>query len=173
MYIVKLMGGGILPVALHNGQLHFLFGEEFDERKWIDFGGGSKPGESLIQTATRECCEELDGFFGSANELKQLIKNHLVLKQSLERYTTFIVHVPYDPHLPFYFNNHHKFIKAHLPHLIGRNGMFEKRQIKWMTLDDIVQNMSHFRSYYKDMLKSIVENKDFIAQSIYSTMTKN
>ena len=25
------MGAGILPVALHQGQLYFLFGEEFDE----------------------------------------------------------------------------------------------------------------------------------------------
>lgn len=167
------MGGGILPVALYNGQLFFLFGEEQDERKWIDFGGGTKTGETLIQTATRECCEELDGFFGSSNELKQLIKHNLILKLSLETYTSFIVHISYDPKLPFYFNNHHKFIKAHLPHLIGKNGLFEKRQIQWMTLDDVVQNASHFRSYYKDMLKSIIQNKDFILQALYSRMPKN
>jgi len=160
------MGGGILPIALHEGQLYFLFGEEQDEHKWIDFGGGVKTGETLIQNVTRECCEELDGFFGSANELKQLIKTNLILKLSLERYTTFIIHVPYDPNLPFYFNNHHKFIKSHLPHLIGKNGMFEKRQIQWMTVNDIIHKRSHFRHYYKEMLDQIIEHESFLLGAI-------
>jgi 8-oxo-dGTP pyrophosphatase MutT (NUDIX family) len=68
------MGGGILPVALHQGQLYFLFGEEYDEHKWIDFGGGAKPGETLLQNVVREAYEELDGFLGSPSELKQIIR---------------------------------------------------------------------------------------------------
>ena len=36
------MGAGVLPVAIHQGVLYFLFGEEADEHKWIDFGGGAK-----------------------------------------------------------------------------------------------------------------------------------
>ena len=156
------MGGGVLPVSLYNGQLFFLFGEEFDEHKWIDFGGGAKPGETLMQNVTRECCEELDGFFGSPNEIKQLIKNNTVLKLSLETYTTFIVQVPFDPNLPIYFNNHHKFIKTHLPHLVGKNGLFEKRQIKWMTIDDIIQKRSQFRHYYKEMLDHIIQHESFL-----------
>jgi hypothetical protein len=160
------MGGGVLPVALYEGQLYFLFGEEQDEHKWIDFGGGAKPGESLLQTATRECCEEFDGFLGSPNEIKQLIKNNLILKLSLETYTSFIVHLPYDPHLPFYFNNHHKFIKSHLPHLVGKNGMFEKRQIQWMTLKDLHDKRSHFRHYYRDMLTAIQENEAFLVAAL-------
>ena len=160
------MGGGVLPVAIHQGELYFLFGEEQDEHKWIDFGGGAKPGETLMQNVTRECCEELDGMFGSPNEIKQLIKNNLVLKLSLETYTTFIVHVSYDPNLPFYFNNHHKFIKAHLPHLVGKNGLFEKRQIQWMTIRDIINKRPHFRHYYKEMLTSIIENESFIIDAL-------
>ena len=162
------MGGGVLPVALHNGQLYFLFGEEQDEHKWIDFGGGANPGETLMQNVTRECCEELDGMLGSPNEIKQLIKNNLVLKLSLETYTTFIVHVTYDPNLPFYFNNHHKFIKAHLPHLVGKNGLFEKRQIKWMTMNDIIIKRAHFRHYYKAMLTSIMENEAFLINALHA-----
>jgi len=158
------MGGGVLPVAIHQGELYFLFGEEQDEHKWIDFGGGAKPGESLMQNVIRECCEELNGFLGSPNEIKQLIKNNLILKLSLETYTTFIVHVPYDPNLPFYFNNHHKFIKTHLPHLIGKNGLFEKRQIQWMTIDDIQAKRGHFRHYYKEMLSMIIEQEAFIVE---------
>ena len=152
------MGAGVLPVAIHQGQLFFLFGEEFDEHKWIDFGGGAKSGESTLQNAVREACEELDGFLGSCNEIKQLIKNNLLLKLNLETYTTFLVQIPYDPHLPFYFNNHHKFIKTHLPHLVGKNGLFEKRQIKWMTLADLREKRHQFRNYYKPMLDELAEH---------------
>jgi hypothetical protein len=161
------MGAGVLPVSFYKGQLYFLFGEEFDEHKWIDFGGGEKKGESTLQNAIREGCEELNGFFGSENEFKHLIKNNLITKLSLETYTTFIVEVPYDPNLPFYFNNHHKFIKTHLPHLVGKNGLFEKRQIKWFTLTDMNQQRSRFRHYYKAMLDQIRQHEKFILDAIH------
>jgi hypothetical protein len=160
------MGAGVLPVAIHQGHLFFLFGEEFDEHKWIDFGGGSKKGESTLQNAVREGCEELNGFFGSANEFKQLIKTNLLLKLDLETYTTLIVQVAYDPNLPFYFNNHHKFIKTHLPHLVGKNGLFEKRQIRWMTLNDIQEKRSQFRHYYKAMLDQLRDNEGFLLNAM-------
>ena len=161
------MGAGVLPVSFYEGQLYFLFGEEFDEHKWIDFGGGEKRGETTLQNAIREGCEELNGFFGSENEFKHLIKNNLIIKLSLETYTTFIVEVPYDPNLPFYFNNHHKFIKSHLPHLVGKNGLFEKRQIKWFTLTDMNQQRSRFRHYYKAMLDQIRQHEKIILDAIH------
>jgi 8-oxo-dGTP pyrophosphatase MutT (NUDIX family) len=160
------MGAGVLPTALHDGELYFLFGEEFDERKWIDFGGGAKPGESTLQNAIRECCEELDGFFGSANEIRQLIKNNSRLKLNLETYTTFLVQVPYDPNLPFYFNNHHKFVKTQLPHLVGKNGLYEKRQIQWMTIADLKEQRYPFRHYYKGMLNQIIAHEDFLLKAL-------
>ena len=160
------MGAGVLPVALYQGQLFFLFGEEFDEHKWIDFGGGAKSGEGPLQNAVREGCEELNGFFGTANEFKQLIKTNLLIKLHLETYTSFLVEVPYDPNLPFYFNNHHKFIKAHLPHLVGKNGLFEKRQIKWMTLADIEQKRGQFRHYYKPMLDQLIQHNEMLIGEI-------
>ena len=163
------MGAGVLPMALHQGQLYVLFGEEFDEHKWIDFGGGAKLGESTLQNAIREACEELNGFFGSCNELKQLIKTNLLLKLNLENdtssYTSFIVQVPYDPELPFYFNNHHKFIKTHLPHLVGKNGLFEKRQIQWMTFREMDKKRSQFRHYYRPMLDQLKANEANLRKS--------
>ena len=160
------MGAGVLPMAIHQGQLYFLFGEEFDEHKWIDFGGGAKNGESTLQNAVREGCEELNGFFGSCNEFKQLIKTNLVLKLNLETYTTFLVQVAYDPNLPFYFNNHHKFIKTHLPHLVGKNGLFEKRQIQWMTFKDMQQKRLHFRHYYRPMLDQLKEHEAILLNAV-------
>ena len=160
------MGAGILPIAFHNGEVYLLFGEEFNERKWIDFGGGKDKGESMIQTATRECYEELDGFLGTVNELKQMIKTSLVLKLKLENYTSFLVKIPYDQNLPLYFNNHHKFVKSNLPDLICKNGLFEKRQIRWMTIDDLKKKRYPFRPYYKKMIEHIIENHDFLLDAI-------
>ena len=160
------MGAGVLPVAIHQGVLYFLFGEEADEHKWIDFGGGAKPGESVLQNAIREGCEELNGFFGSANEFKQLIKTNLLLKLNLETYTSFLVEVVYDPNLPFYFNNHHKFIKTHLPQFICKNGLFEKRQIKWMTLKELQEKRMQFRHYYRPMLDQLAEHEGFLLNAL-------
>ena len=168
------MGAGVLPVALHEGQLFFLFGEEADEHKWIDFGGGAKSGETPLQNAVREACEELNGFFGSCNEFKQLIKDNLVLKLNLENdtkaktYTSFIIQIHYDINLPYYFDNHHKFIKAHLPELICKNGLFEKRQVKWMTLTDIHDKRTHFRHYYKPMLDQLKQHEAFLLKALKS-----
>ena len=46
-------GGGVIPVAMHNGDLYFLFGQENDvirdaskNQDWGDFGGSAKPGET-------------------------------------------------------------------------------------------------------------------------------
>ena len=156
------MGGGILPIAFHDGELYFLFGEECDERRWIDFGGGKEKGESILQTATRECYEEINGFFGSINELKQMVKHNLLLKINIENYSSFLVKMNYDPNLPIYFNNHNKFIKQNLPHLICKNGLFEKRQIKWMTIDDLKQKRYSFRTYYNKTIEEIIRNYDFL-----------
>ena len=67
-------GGGVIPVALHDGKLYFLFGQENDvirdaskNQDWGDFGGGSEPGESEMDTCVREGAEELNGFFGSCS----------------------------------------------------------------------------------------------------------
>jgi len=160
------MGAGILPIAFYEGKLYFLFGEECSERKWFDFGGGKENGESNINTAIRECYEELDGFIGTMTELKQLVKERLLLKINFENYTTFLIQIDYNSKLPFYFNNHHKFIKHKLPDLICQNGLFEKRQIKWMTIDDLKKKRYPFRPYYKKIIEQIIYNYDYLLDAI-------
>jgi hypothetical protein len=156
------MGGGILPVAIHNGQMFFLAGQECEDQKWCDFGGGEKGTETDMQTAVREGCEELSGFFGSTTEIQQLLKNNLLLKILLEsgkhHYTSFLVQVPYDPNLPFYFNNQYKFIKKYRPHLVCQNGLFEKKQMQWMTLADLNAKRPYFRARYRPIIDDITAN---------------
>ena len=61
-----MVAGSILPVALHKGKLHFLFGKENpmeDSAKgFSDFGGRVDAGETPFTAALREGSEELTGF---------------------------------------------------------------------------------------------------------------
>ncbi len=53
-------------MALSDGQVHFLFHKTFSGRRTgllVDFGGGSRLGESQEQTAAREFVEETEAMF--------------------------------------------------------------------------------------------------------------
>ena len=169
------MGGGALPVAYNkkNKKVYLLFGKENeylnkDSPGWSDFGGGEKPGESALDTALREGCEELNGFFGCEGDIKRLIKENLVTSLNHERYTTFLFEIDYDENLPVYFNNNYKFLKSHVNNLVRHttNGLFEKSNIKWMTFDDLRKERDTFRSYYRNVVDVILENEDDITSKL-------
>lgn len=169
------MGGGALPVAYNkkNNKVYLLFGKENeylnkDSPGWSDFGGGEKPGESALDTALREGCEELNGFFGCEGDIKRLVKDNLVTSLNHERYTTFLFQIDYDENLPVYFNNNYKFLKSHVNNLVrhSTNGLFEKSNIKWMTFDDLRKERDTFRSYYRNVVDVILENEDDIASKL-------
>jgi hypothetical protein len=169
------MGGGALPVAYNkkNKKVYLLFGKENeylnkDSPGWSDFGGGEEPGESALDTALREGCEELNGFFGCEGDIKRLVKDNLVTSLNHERYTTFLFEIDYDENLPVYFNNNYKFLKSHVNNLVrhSTNGLFEKSDIKWMTFDDLRKERGTFRSYYRNVVDVILENEDDIASKL-------
>jgi NUDIX domain len=169
------MGGGALPIAFNkkNKKVYLLFGKENeylnkDSPGFSDFGGGEKAGESALDTALREGCEELNGFFGCEGEIKRLIKENLVTSLNHDRYTTFLFEIEYDDNLPYYFNNNYKFLKSHVNKLVRNptNGLFEKSIIKWMTFDDLRKERSSFRSYYRNVVDVILENEDDIVRKL-------
>jgi len=169
------MGGGALPVAYNkrNKKVYLLFGKENeylnkDSPGWSDFGGGEKSGESALDTALREGCEELNGFFGCEGDIKRLVKENLVISLNHERYTTFLFQIDYDENLPIYFNNNYKFLKNHVNDLVrhSTNGLFEKSNIKWMTFDDMRKERNTFRSYYRNVVDVILENENDITSKL-------
>jgi transcription termination factor NusB len=169
------MGGGALPVAYNkkNKKVYLLFGKENeylnkDSPGWSDFGGGEEPGESALDTALREGCEELNGFFGCEGDIKRLVKDNLVTSLNHERYTTFLFQIDYDENLPVYFNNNYKFLKSHVNNLVrnSTNGLFEKSNIKWMTFDELRKERDTFRSYYRNVVDVILENEDDITSKL-------
>jgi hypothetical protein len=65
-------GAGVIPFAIEHGSTFFLFHKTFSGRRaglLVDFGGGSRAGETHMQTAAREFVEETEAMFfaGSCN----------------------------------------------------------------------------------------------------------
>ena len=163
------MGGGILPVALHKNQLYFLFSQEAkikETSKWSDFGGSRERDESQYQTAIREGYEETSGFFGSEEQLKQLIRKQKVVTINIDTYATYIFKIDYDKNLPTYFNNNFKFIEKNLPQLVSKKGLFEKRQLRWFSINDIARKKNMFRIWYKPIINIILQNGTEILQKV-------
>jgi hypothetical protein len=153
------MGAGILPVAEYNGNIVFLFGQEYSDKKWSDFGGTRNKHESNFDNAIREGYEETDGFFGTKTETKKLINNNAIIRLDTKNgYHTYLFKIAYDSHLPLYFNNHHKFIDKNFPSKVNREGFFEKSKMRWFSYNDIVKEQHKFRSFYKEIIKIILKN---------------
>lgn len=166
------MGAGILPVAMHNNKIYFLLGlenEYNDTPGWADFGGGKKFNETSIETASREGSEELNGFFGTKENIKHLIENHTILKVDINSYITYIVKVQYDEDMPTYFNNNYIFSKKYLGSTISNknNGLFEKQKIKWFTYKELTKE-TNYRIYYTKIIDEIKNNK----KSLFNNLRK-
>jgi len=152
------MGAGILPTTIHNNKLYFLFGKEnkyADTPGWSDIGGGTDNDETFMQTAMREGAEELTGFLGMENDIKKLLTQYGTYNidwGSLggKTYRMHIFPMAFDPMLPVYYNNNHKFIERKLSaNMVKNSKIFEKDEIRWVCIDDIPKMRKRFRSYFQ------------------------
>lgn len=164
------MGAGILPVALYRGTLFLLLGQERHNCLWSDFGGSSYKGEKPFKTAIREGTEELNGFFGTEEEMEEEINNNMVLSISYDKYTTYIYRSRYNKDLPKYFTNNHKFIEKQAPQIVDNksNGLYEKKTIGWFPISKFRnnRNTAMLRPHYQEHIKSILKNDQFIIRQI-------
>jgi hypothetical protein len=170
------MGAGILPTTLINGKLYFLFGKEnkyADTPGYSDFGGGTDNNETYLQTAVREGGEELTGFLGSDQELKKKILKsgtfNIDYKES--NYRMHIIPFEYDEKLPFYYNNNQKFLQKRLdPEVIKKSKIFEKAEIRWICVDELLKMRKQFRSYFQNIVDIILDKKNEIKSFIQKKM---
>jgi len=163
-----MVGTSILPVAVYNNKLHFLFGKENAYEKsapgFSDFGGRCENGESLFQGALREGAEELTGFLGNEYSLKKHIKeNGGCYKISNSQYHIHIFLMNYDINLPKYFNNNHSYLWKHGNNTCDKH-LFEKIEIRWFTIEDMKKKRSTFRNFYRTFVDRIVNEEKNIKQ---------
>jgi len=179
------MGASILPVAIHDNKIYFLFGKErdIDENPgWSDFGGGTDNNETFKQTAIREGAEELTGFLGDSSDIKKRLNKYGTYNIDYKStgYSTYRCHIfpmEYDNLLPYYYNNNQNFLQKKLdPKVIRDTKIFEKTHIKWFSFDDIKKHRNQFRSFYKNIITLILNNKlaidNFVRRSLRHIKTK-
>lgn len=85
------MGAGVIPFAVINGEVFFLFQKTFTGRKvgyFIDFGGGLGEGEDYRETAIREFVEETETMYFSddiqqTSRTVESIKNQIPIVEAL------------------------------------------------------------------------------------------
>ena len=154
------MGAGILPVTLIKGSIFFLLGKEISNDYWCDFGGTALTNELTFDTAIREGYEELDGFLGNKKELRNLVRNNLITICNKDRYTTYIFYVNNNvlSNLPYYFNNHRKFVKNEIEsEILNKEGLFEKSEVRLFSKKDLITNYNDIRPFYREIVKDILE----------------
>ena len=172
------MGGGILPVAIHNNKIYFLFGKENkynDTPGWADFGGGHETNETPIQTAIREGTEELTGFLRSPKELSDILgkKGEKTYPIVVDTYHTFICKMDYNPYLTLYYNNNQKFLQKNLdPEIIKKLTIFEKEEISWFSFEDMKRKKKMFRSFYQQTVDKIIQERKQIELWLQKTKNK-
>jgi hypothetical protein len=176
------MGAGILPTTIHNGRLFFLFGKEnrFEDSApgFSDFGGGTDNTESYIETAVREAGEELTGFLGSDKDVKQMLKKHGTYNIDYKtggyhNYRMHIFPMEYDEALVHYYNNNANFLQNRLdPSVIKKTKIFEKVEIRWVCVDDIIKMRPQFRSYFQNIVDIMFAEKVAIMKFIGPCLKK-
>lgn len=175
------MGASILPITLINNNVYFLFGKErdIDENPgWSDFGGGTEKGETFLETAIREGSEELTGFLGPSQKIKEMVLKYgsYNIDFDSEGHTTYRVHIfplKYDDMLTYYYNNNQKFLQQKLdPNIIKDTKIFEKTEIKWFSFSDMKKMHKDFRSFYQSIVNLILKNKDNITKFIKKNYKK-
>jgi 8-oxo-dGTP pyrophosphatase MutT (NUDIX family) len=174
------MGAGILPATVHNNKLYFLFGKENKYESsapgYSDFGGGTDNKESLFETAVREAGEELTGFLGSSQDVRKLLKKHGTynVDYSHSEHSLYRMHIfplKYDPMLAIYYNNNQQFIQSHLdPNVIKKSKIFEKAEIRWVCVDDILKMRPQFRSYFQNIIDIVYDEKADINKFIRTSL---
>ena len=176
------MGAGILPTTIYKNKLYFLFGREnkYEDSApgFSDFGGGTDNNESYMETALREASEELTGFLGSKNDIKDLLKNGTYnIDYSSNGHNTYRMHIfpmIYNPFLELYYNNNQKFLQKNLSkEIITSTKIFEKAEIRWVCVDDIVKMRSQFRHYFRNIVDMIYKERNEIRKFINKNLKKS
>ena len=164
------MGGGILPLAIHNNQFYFLFSREvyhnnksddITEYRWSDFGGKKDNNETYFETALREGFEESNGFLGNIKNIKNLMDHHLITTIHCNKYNTYIVLIDYDEDLPKNFEDEFNRVKLVNPEKICKDGLYEKDKLKWITYKDLENNIPLFRKHYVKTIRKIIASPVF------------
>tara|TARA_Y100000813_G_C24158694_1_gene351037 strand:- start:1953 stop:2480 length:528 start_codon:yes stop_codon:yes gene_type:complete len=160
------IGAGILPMAINEGKVYFLFSRErpsdtFKESgMWSDFGGADEKDESAMETAIREGYEESSGLLGTIKDIIFLVKKKCVKHILIPKYVTYVVLVDYDPELPQRFEKDYKIINDNFPEFVKKsNGYYEKDKLMWIEKKDLKKNLKIMRPWYREVIQQLINEE--------------
>jgi 8-oxo-dGTP pyrophosphatase MutT (NUDIX family) len=166
------MGAGILPTTIHNGKLYFLFGKEgkYEDSApgFSDFGGGTDNKETFLETAIREAGEEFTGFLGNDADIRKMLRKcgTYNIDYNSEGHKTYRMHIfpfEYDQWLPHYYNNNQRFLQKRLdPKVFKTTKIFEKAEIRWVSINELKKMRPQFRSYFQNIIDVMLNEKESI-----------
>jgi hypothetical protein len=86
----------------------------------------------------------------------------------------FLFTLPYDSQLPFYYNNNYRFLEKKLDEkLLKTSKIFEKSEIKWVCIDELIKMKNKFRSFFKKKIYLLLNKKreiyNFVKKKLYIT----
>lgn len=171
-------GASILPMAMHNKKLYFLFGRDIgDTPGFACFGGGIEKHETdNYKAALREGAEELSGFLGDATQLEKLIDTNggffpITHQSNRGAYHAHLFRIPYEPLLPLFYQQNHDFLmkKMSKKHYSQNKHLFEKAEIDWMTVEEMKQRRHEFRPFYRLVVDQIIATLPSIQEFIKTT----
>lgn len=171
------MGAGILPTTIYKGKLYFLFGKEgkyeTSAKGFSDFGGGTDNSEDFLQTACREAAEEMTGFLGSSADVLAMLKksgSYTIDYKSEGPHSVYRMHIfpfAYNACFPFYYNNNQRFLQKNMdPAIFKRTKIFEKAEIAWFSIDDMMRRKKEFRPYFQNIIDIMWAQREQIAAFI-------
>ena len=159
------IGAGILPMAINEGKVYFLFSRERDlgEFKesglWSDFGGKDEKDESPMETSIREGYEESSGLLGTIKDIIFLVKKKCVKHILIPNYVTYVVLIDYDPELPERFKEDFEIINDNFPNFVKKsNGYYEKDELRWIEKKDLKKNLKIMRPWYKEVVEHLIND---------------
>ena len=159
-----MVASSFLPVAIHRGELKFLFGKEVDRDSmpgFSDFGGRVEPHESILDAGIREFAEEITGFLGNETQLRKQIQKTGCLEYVYEKhkYHIHILPIAYDESLVKYFNASHQFIHSKVPtEELKKYALFEKTELKWFSVKEL-ENTDQFREFYREIVQFLLDRR--------------
>jgi hypothetical protein len=152
-------GAGILFTCIYKERLYFLLGRENKycvngKYTYCDFGGGVDPNETYLETAARECSEEMRGFLGNYNEILSLLKKINPYYVDNRDYRIYIVPIPYLSYLPIIYNNNSLLTSDYFKKgLLSKSKILEKDKMIWYSIDG--KERVPLRKFFKESMKKI------------------
>ena len=91
----------------------------------------------------------------------------MIIPIEFNRYTSFLFYIHQDKNLVNTFEKNNQFAEIYLNSLIDKkhNGLFEKDEIKWYSVNELKTNIKQFRPHYIPIINTIIYHEHFIKKS--------